>query len=78
MATASNSGDSLASRTPLPAGHRLTTAEYQLKQTEKKKKWGGSERHYIWGEARNYISGFEGSQAVPVRPSGTSNAYERN
>jgi hypothetical protein len=34
-------------------------------------KVGGSERHYILGVgARNYISGFEGSQTVPACPSG--------
>jgi hypothetical protein len=27
-----------------------------------------SEEHYIWGGMRNF-SGFEGSQAVPSRPS---------
>jgi hypothetical protein len=30
------------------------------------------------GKERNYISGFEGSQAVPARPSGRSNAYDLN
>jgi hypothetical protein len=29
-------------------------------------------------EARNYISRFEGSQAVPTCPSGRRNAYDRN
>jgi hypothetical protein len=29
---------------------------------------GSSERHYGWGE--QYIIGFEGSQALPVCPSG--------
>jgi hypothetical protein len=29
------------------------------------------------GGARNYISGFESSQAVPARPSGRGNAYDR-
>jgi hypothetical protein len=27
------------------------------------------------GESRNYISGFEGSQAVPACPSGIGNTY---
>jgi hypothetical protein len=31
---------------------------------------------FVTGE-RNYISGFEGSQAVPACPSGTGNAYDR-
>jgi hypothetical protein len=30
------------------------------------------------GGTRNYISGFEGSQAVPACPSGIGNAYYRN
>jgi hypothetical protein len=29
------------------------------------------------GGARNYITGFEGSQAVPACPSGIGNAYDR-
>jgi hypothetical protein len=34
----------------------------------------------FWGskEERNYISGFEGSQAVPAGPSGRGSAYDRN
>jgi hypothetical protein len=28
--------------------------------------------------ARNYISGFEGSQVVPAHPSGRGDAYDRN
>jgi hypothetical protein len=37
------------------------------------------ERHCIGGRGvRSYISGFEGSQAVPARPSGRGNAYDRN
>jgi hypothetical protein len=36
-------------------------------------------RDTIWGGgARNHISGFEGSQAVPACPSGIGNAYYRN
>jgi hypothetical protein len=31
--------------------------------------WGGRERDYNWGRgSRNHISGLEGSQAVPARP----------
>jgi hypothetical protein len=49
------------------------------KRREEKRKWGGSERHYIGGRRpRNCISGFEGSQAVPARPSGRGNAYVPN
>jgi hypothetical protein len=36
------------------------------------------ERDITWGGARNYISGFEGSQAVPACPSGIGKAYYRN
>jgi hypothetical protein len=40
-------------------------------------KWGGSESHYsLGGWARIYISGVEGSQAVPARPSGRGNEYD--
>jgi hypothetical protein len=49
-----------------------------MKCEEEREKVGGSERHYIWGGgARNYISGFEGSQAVSACPSGIGNAYDR-
>jgi hypothetical protein len=34
--------------------------------------FGGSKKE------RNCISGFEGSQAVPARPSGRGSAYDRN
>jgi hypothetical protein len=48
------------------------------KERNRKKERGGIERHYIWGEARNYTSGLEGSQAVPACPSGMGNVYNRN
>jgi hypothetical protein len=34
----------------------------------------------FWGSKKeiNYILGFEGSQAVPARPSGRGSAYDRN
>jgi hypothetical protein len=34
----------------------------------------------FWGSDKeiNYISGFEGSQAVPARPYGRGSAYDRN
>jgi hypothetical protein len=48
------------------------------KKKKKKKVRRGSERHYILGGARNYISGFVGSQALPARPSFRGNAYDRN
>jgi hypothetical protein len=44
------------------------------REKRRERKWGGSERHYISGGARN-ISDFEGSQAVPLRPSGIRNEY---
>jgi hypothetical protein len=34
-------------------------------------------RYTTFGDTRNCISGFEGSQAVPARPSGKGNAYNR-
>jgi hypothetical protein len=41
----------------------------------KRGKWGGSERHYIWGEEQEIIFlDFEGSQAVRVSPPGRCNA----
>jgi hypothetical protein len=48
------------------------------KERKKERKWRGTERHYIFGGrgVRNYISDFEGSQAVPARLSGTGNAYD--
>jgi hypothetical protein len=51
----------------------------KLNQREReRRKLGGSERPYIWGGGRNYISGLEGSQAVPACPSGIGNTYDRN
>jgi hypothetical protein len=41
------------------------------RESDRRKKEGGSERG-----ARNYISGFEGSQALRTRPSGRSTAYD--
>jgi hypothetical protein len=49
-----------------------------LEREKRKKVGGGSERDYIGRGARNYISGFEGSQAVPACPPGIGNAYCRN
>jgi hypothetical protein len=49
------------------------------KRREEKRKWGGGERHYILGgQYYMYISSFEGSQVVPVHPSGRGNANVRN
>jgi hypothetical protein len=47
------------------------------RESEREKLGGDNERHYIRG-ARNYISVFEGSQAVPACLSGIGNAYYRN
>jgi hypothetical protein len=46
----------------------------------RERKWGHSEKYYILGGGgtRKYISGLEGSQAVPTRPSGKGNACDRN
>jgi hypothetical protein len=33
---------------------------------------------YLGGGGQIYISGFEGSQAVPTRPSNRGNAYDRS
>jgi hypothetical protein len=47
-------------------------------ESHEQKKWGGSERHYVGGRGvRNYISDFEGSQAVPACPSGVGRSYNR-
>jgi hypothetical protein len=35
-------------------------------------------RDITFGGARNYISGFEGSQTVPACPSGRGNTHDRN
>jgi hypothetical protein len=40
-----------------------------MKTMKKKREVGSSERHYGWG-GTEYIIGFEGSQALPVCPSG--------
>jgi hypothetical protein len=39
------------------------------KEREREREVGGSERHYGWG-GKEFIIGFEGSQALPVCPSG--------
>jgi hypothetical protein len=39
-----------------------------MKSYEEERELGSSERHYGWGE--QYIIGFEGSQELPVCPSG--------
>jgi hypothetical protein len=38
---------------------------------------GGSERHYNGWEGQEFIIGFEGSQALLVRPSGKGKAFDR-
>jgi hypothetical protein len=66
-----------------------TIAVYCEKHTEhtntlcgerERKKVGEVVRDTTLGEggARNYIFGFQGSQAVPACPSGIGNAYYRN
>jgi hypothetical protein len=49
----------------------------QTNENKREREVGGSERHYIGVGARNYFSGFEGSQAVPACPSGIGNACDR-
>jgi hypothetical protein len=44
----------------------------------RKKESGEVVRNTTWGGGRKYVSGVKGSQAVPARPSGRGNAYERN
>jgi hypothetical protein len=48
------------------------------RERERERNWGEVLRDTILGGVRSYISGFEGSQAVPVCPSGTGNAYYWN
>jgi hypothetical protein len=45
---------------------------------EKRREEGGSETHCIWSGARNFISGFAGSLAVPAGPCGRDDSYDRN
>jgi hypothetical protein len=49
-----------------------------LREKREERKWGEVLRDTTLGGARNYISGFEGSQTVPDCPSGIGNAYYRN
>jgi hypothetical protein len=46
-------------------------------QRERERKWVvvRDTTFWGWGGARNYISGFEGSQAVPACPSGIGNDW---
>jgi hypothetical protein len=44
-----------------------------------RERWQSSETHYIQSKKeRTYISGLEGSQAVPARPSGRDSTFNRN
>jgi hypothetical protein len=68
-------------RYSIPPPHGLVSASQLSLASERatKESGGGSDRHSIGGGGtRNYISGFEGSQAVPACPSGIGNAYYRN
>jgi hypothetical protein len=51
---------------------RLSPTENENGKTRRKRgrEMGGSERHYDWYNGKEYIIGFEGSQALPVCPSG--------
>jgi hypothetical protein len=54
------------------------SSEREREREREDKESGEVVRDTTFGEgARNYISGFVGSQAVPARPSGRSNAYDR-
>jgi hypothetical protein len=44
---------------------------------ERKREVDGSERHYRGWERKEFIIGFEGSQAVLARPSGRGKAFDR-
>jgi hypothetical protein len=58
-------------RTPQPAkGIRENERE---RQTER----SGSVRHYSGWEGKEFVIGFEGSQAVLARPSGRGKAFDR-
>jgi hypothetical protein len=50
------------------------------RRERRERKWGEVVRDTALGRGGtiNYISGFEGSQAVPACPSGIGNAYYRN
>jgi hypothetical protein len=51
-------------------------AAYEAREREREEEESGEvvRDTTFWGGARNYISGFEGSQAMPARPSGRMNA----
>jgi hypothetical protein len=50
-----------------------------VKREREEKESGDAVRNTtLGGGVRNCISVFEGSQAVPARPSGRGNAYDRN
>jgi hypothetical protein len=48
-----------------------------MKQGTRETELCGSERHFNWKERKEFIIGFKGSQAVPVRPSGRVKALDR-
>jgi hypothetical protein len=50
------------------ADHRPSINQYKTNE-EEEREVGSNERHYGWGGAE-YIISFEGSQALPVCPSG--------
>jgi hypothetical protein len=39
---------------------------------------GGSEKHYKGWDVKEFIIGFEGSYALPVRPSSKSKVFDRH
>jgi hypothetical protein len=57
---------------------RRRDREKEREGERRERNWRDGERHHILEIARNFISGFEGSQAVSVRRSDRSNAFDRN
>jgi hypothetical protein len=55
-----------------------TTKRHLRTEKREEEESGGVMRDTTLGGVRNYITGFTGSQAVPIRPSGRGNAYDRN
>jgi hypothetical protein len=52
--------------------------KHRFQERERKKENGEVVTDTAFLGVRNYISGFQGSQVVPVRLCGRGNAYNRN
>jgi hypothetical protein len=48
-----------------------------MREKKREREVDGRERHYTWWEGKEFIIGFEGSQAVPARPSYRGKAFDR-